>query len=403
MAGGLIVLSVYLTAKGLGAADTVVGWMFPGLSWSDTQGLLFGPGSEDCYEMHDYTCTDHINSLGIRDHETPLERTHAIRILAIGDSVTFGWGVNIEDAWCKCLEANLRESGMDVEVLNLGKPAAGPREYARIAEVALPRLRPDIVLVCWFDAEDTLQLSEETMRTPKTYVLDTYPNLVRLSSYLLHRNAPASGFVMMQTAADNRKYYADTARLILDRMGPEQRASFERLEPSVREAFLQGKLNPWMIDQSTCRPEIFLHSGRADELRSRLPDAERQLARIRDAAQRAGCCAIVVCAPEGYRVNAEAFRNIQRVGYRMGEDLLRSNAPDEVVGEACSHVGIACFHGLAAEYRKHEAEPGLFFEFDRHMSPTGNHLFADLLTPLVARDIRDGRCCPARDPAAVKR
>lgn len=45
------------------------------------------------------------------------------RILSIGDSVTFGWGVEDEDTWPARLQVALQSRGHEVEVLNAGVPA----------------------------------------------------------------------------------------------------------------------------------------------------------------------------------------------------------------------------------------------------------------------------------------
>ncbi len=47
------------------------------------------------------------------------------RILSIGDSVTFGWGVEDDEAWPVHLERLLRGRGHAVEVLNAGVPGQG--------------------------------------------------------------------------------------------------------------------------------------------------------------------------------------------------------------------------------------------------------------------------------------
>ena len=60
----------------------------------------------------------HINRDGFRDRDFPVERTKgAARIVCVGDSYTYGWGVNLEDSFPKQLERAL-EPG--TEVLNLG-------------------------------------------------------------------------------------------------------------------------------------------------------------------------------------------------------------------------------------------------------------------------------------------
>lgn len=73
------------------------------------------------------------NSLGFRDREFPLDRPPGeLRVLCVGDSFTFGLGVEGEDAWPQQLEARLlRRLGGQIEVIN-GGYASGvhPPTYA---------------------------------------------------------------------------------------------------------------------------------------------------------------------------------------------------------------------------------------------------------------------------------
>ncbi|MGR9106723.1 MAG: SGNH/GDSL hydrolase family protein [Gammaproteobacteria bacterium] len=63
--------------------------------------------------------TYRINSRGCRDREYSLEKPEGIfRILALGDSFTFGMGVEAEDTYPKQLEEILNGKGYPVEVIN---------------------------------------------------------------------------------------------------------------------------------------------------------------------------------------------------------------------------------------------------------------------------------------------
>lgn len=62
-----------------------------------------------------------ISSQGLRDREFPLAPpAGGKRILMLGDSLAFGWGVPGERTYSKRLEALLRHAGYDAEVINTG-------------------------------------------------------------------------------------------------------------------------------------------------------------------------------------------------------------------------------------------------------------------------------------------
>ena len=80
------------------------------------------------------------NSLGMRGPELRTDRTDP-RVLCLGDSVTFGWGVTYEESWPARLAAAL-----DVETVNAGVPAMKPDSIAAWAEQNAAALAPDLVV-----------------------------------------------------------------------------------------------------------------------------------------------------------------------------------------------------------------------------------------------------------------
>jgi lysophospholipase L1-like esterase len=108
----------------------------------------------------------HINSLGLRDREVSLRKpTGTYRILAIGDSVTFGSGVRLEDTYVKRLESllneDLRGSKKQVEVLNAGIGGTGLPYYLNFLQRRAADFEPDLVVVgiCLNDILDYAETS----------------------------------------------------------------------------------------------------------------------------------------------------------------------------------------------------------------------------------------------------
>ncbi len=101
-----------------------------------------------------------INSLGLRGPE--IERTPPpgrTRILALGDSMTFGYYLEEEETWPARLEALLRGAGRDVEVVNAGSGGWSIASETLFLEERALALEPDSVVLafCANDIRDLIR------------------------------------------------------------------------------------------------------------------------------------------------------------------------------------------------------------------------------------------------------
>ncbi len=102
-----------------------------------------------------------LNDLGFRDREVAPLKKNEYRILAVGSSITMGWGVDFESVFTEVLERRLSESGIfgkgtRVEVVN-----SGIGNYnTKLESIAFPghfsQVEPDLVILHYFlrDAEE---------------------------------------------------------------------------------------------------------------------------------------------------------------------------------------------------------------------------------------------------------
>jgi len=89
-----------------------------------------------------------LNSMGYRQREIEPEKRGQTRVLVIGDSFTFGHGVEGEQAYPRQLERLLSEgSGREVEVINAGIPGRWVDQYYLELKLKGVALDPDLVLV----------------------------------------------------------------------------------------------------------------------------------------------------------------------------------------------------------------------------------------------------------------
>jgi len=86
------------------------------------------------------------NSLGLRGPEVEKKITGTARIIAIGDSVTHGWGVSEDESYPVQLEAMLEARGKSVEVLNAGVPANNVPVMRDWCRTVGPSLAPDLIV-----------------------------------------------------------------------------------------------------------------------------------------------------------------------------------------------------------------------------------------------------------------
>ena len=91
----------------------------------------------------------HVNSLGMRDREYPREKPPGTtRIVVLGDSVTFGPGLPVEEVFTELLEARLNvQSPGKFEVMNLATVGYNSEQERIALQTKALALSPDVILV----------------------------------------------------------------------------------------------------------------------------------------------------------------------------------------------------------------------------------------------------------------
>ncbi len=85
---------------------------------------------------------------GLRDVTRPVETREGLRrIVILGDSVTYGHGLEPGEAFPQILERSLRASGRDVDVFNMGLPGWSTRQERLAYERIARRYKPNAVVL----------------------------------------------------------------------------------------------------------------------------------------------------------------------------------------------------------------------------------------------------------------
>jgi lysophospholipase L1-like esterase len=105
-----------------------------------------------------------VNHRGFRGPLIPAEkREGTVRLLFMGSSITFGWGIRAEEAFPEAVRRELEKiyPGTLFESLNAGVPGYASYQGMRYLEIILPQYKPDVVVAEFGVNDGTLATGRE--------------------------------------------------------------------------------------------------------------------------------------------------------------------------------------------------------------------------------------------------
>ena len=216
--------------------------------------------NQNCYTKIDRKPV-HVNSLGTRGPEfEPVKPAGTLRILSLGDSKTFGWGLTEEESYSGLIESALQKhlgSALCVEVINAGVNAwSYAQMHAYFREHGL-KFQPDIVVLA--DANLWTQFSE---RSSPEFV-KSFMRRVWLKNFL--RRFATYHYVVEYRLKD--VYERTRTRFIP--MDPKQDAFFKEQQQKDPDAFFREHI------EAVCRlaltngiKPVLLYMPRLDHLKA---------------------------------------------------------------------------------------------------------------------------------------
>ena len=132
-----------------------------------------------------------INSFGLRGDEITQEPGR-IRIAALGNSCTFGWGMEENQTYVRQLENLINSDSIlpDVEIINCGIPGYSSFQGRRFFVSDIVSLQPDIVMMMfgWNDQWAAAgNISDADQKLPPQWVIDIQNTVSRLKIYRFMR------------------------------------------------------------------------------------------------------------------------------------------------------------------------------------------------------------------------
>jgi lysophospholipase L1-like esterase len=157
-----------------------------------------------------------INAFGFRDKKYRRRKANKSRIIFVGDSITYGWGVALEETYHKQLERVLSERGFDVDVMGMGIPGYNTiQEYYLIKETVLD-FKPDILILQIAPNDFERTVSVRAYREGKNLTLTPYhdysiPFVIKKTkfTYFLMRNSHLFKLINLRLYWFNNKRASD--------------------------------------------------------------------------------------------------------------------------------------------------------------------------------------------------
>jgi hypothetical protein len=301
--------------------------------------LRFLPGAEHTYTSTEFSFTVKLNRFGRRDAEWSTGTIADPRsILLIGDSFVLGNAVEAPDTLPARMELQLAERGDPREVLNFGMPGGSPPNYARLLESAIDEgFRARTVVVAIFVGNDFYPDVLQPLKPPSQAPAPGPSRLPAsaLVAWLKLRVAQSARLMGLVLTAGRwlgiSLYDTAGSYIFLRHQTPEQTAFFERVLAEI---------------------------GRMSDLAAR----------------------------DGRRLYAVVIPN--RLQVENGEELTGriydASAPHRRIVAWCTAHGIPCLDLLPALVAAPREGGPLYFPIDRHFTPRGYALAADLIVDFLA-------------------
>ena len=309
-----------------------------------------------------------LNADGYRGALVPLER-HAeeLRVLALGDSTSFGTGVAAHESWPAALRSKMDQPGVTVNVINAAMPAASLRELTQDFGQRWRAYEPDIVVLAvsgnmisnaWIRREDPPKQSENGY-------LES-PTRSTLGEAKVRVNRLVRSFCLPSFLVLEWKQLMYAGGLLRHDVNPHAPVG-----PLLAYGWRQGDLDPSVVDEAWT------------VLETELDDLARLI-------REAGARLIVTFTPCRFEISEVLSDNRKAVPRRR-----LTTIPGERVEAICAKIGVTYVDAVdALRALRRDAEhrgDALYVLGDfNHLDATGHRAVAGAMeVPITSRETSD--------------
>jgi acetyltransferase AlgX (SGNH hydrolase-like protein)/GDSL-like lipase/acylhydrolase family protein len=300
------------------------------------------------------------NSHGFRDRERTFDRTNvAIRVLAIGDSQTYGAGASYDETFSTLLEKRLQGKEPRSEVINLGVSGWEPPLYLHLLKIYGLQFKPDLVLLNFYVGNDIITRRGVSLERPL---------IVAGQSYYVH----STGNAIHDAISPDRSflyhhlnYIVRVGGIYLANRGRVQAGEVPWIPIRTRKQYLEE------LDQRT---DIYLVHP-PQEIVLQWEKTFQVLTEFRDILHGKGIRLLLVLLPDHLQVDSNLMQEFL-TARQEDSSLFDFERPQRMLKEWASNNGVPTVDVLP-RFRQTAIQEPLFYETDLHMKPAGHRLVGE--------------------------
>jgi lysophospholipase L1-like esterase len=331
------------------------------------------PGLTEIVQTNEFSFIATSSAQGIRNEEVKNPKPKDIyRIFALGDSFTYGWGVNLADTWVKKLEDNLKIPGKKIEVVNLGMTDMDMGLEIQTCRVYKYQLQPDAIILGLFITEDLNQLANIDSTTPwwEKQAEKYFPTLKNLKHPFLD---PILGDELK--IENNIIRVSDFWKVQARKMVDDDARILSKIPHEIIHDFVDGKVSPTIINLVLGYSDFWTTILDEKNLSNMLRLFENEIKNLKKTCSQDKPVYIVGIPPYDL-FDKDLFIYRQKLGFATDERLLTIDI-DRNLSDICDKYGVK-YIPLLTHFRQNGCKD-CYFPWDNHLTPLGNSKTAEFI------------------------
>jgi lysophospholipase L1-like esterase len=312
------------------------------------------------------------NSQGFRDRERMFDRTSsAPRLVALGDSFTYGAGVSYDEMFPTLLENALQRNAAGAEVINLGVSGWDPSEELHLLELYGVKFHPDVIILNFFVGNDIMRRRSPFLEEPM---------VVGGQSYYVH----TTGNALHDRFGPDRWYLYHNLNYLLKVGGNRLRLSQDDVEKDPAGVWVPFRTRHAYLQDIDERSDIYLKRDTA-LFQYHWERTRRALERMHQFLQENGISLLIVLLPAQEQFDHDVQRELFAALGTIPEEY-DFEKPQRILQAWGQAHGIPLVDLLPAF--KQQPDPAkLYFSNDIHWTAAGHALASTHIIPMVERHL----------------